>query len=270
MIYNHSTVNAFIFTVWIAGTLAKIAGALCLWRRGLAGRLGVLMALLVVLSAQSAVALEFALAGNWASYAQVYGVFVWAATAFEGFAMVNAFWLVAENYPRVRVPGLALLAGLAGIGAGSLWISGNINPPAGWYGIWHSAIWVQRSALTILVFALCGARALLPRISGVPISRLAKRAADILTLHASFILASTIIDVLGGEQLRYNAVSSVLIVTNGLMLGVLCVWLSAQHEVYEDAGAGVSEERQRLRFRLATAFHSMFWSEREKMERLGH
>jgi hypothetical protein len=210
--------------------------------------------------------MPFALVGDWLSYYRVYGLASWASTALEGLAIVNAFWLVAENYPRIRKPGIALLVGLAGVGAGLLWVSGNIAPPPGWYGYWHSAILAQRTTLAIMIFMLCGARALLPRISGIPISRLAKRTADILTFHATLVMLSTLIDVLGGQERRYSAISGVLTAINGLLFGVLCVWLAWQGELLEDSGAGLSEERRRQRLKAAAAFHSTYFGLRKKAQ----
>ena len=213
--------QSLIVYLWIAGIAAKFCAVICLARRGLIERLPGLTGLLVILGAQSLAALL--LSSNSHLYGRAYALIAWASILFEGFAITTVFWALTEHYPKFRVPGTILLGGLATVGALVCWIVGYVAPPAGWTGVWHSAIWGQRAASAVMIFVLSGARFLLPKVRTIPISRIMRRAADILTAHMALTLSASLISVWGaGPMLRYNALASMIAVVNGLALGVFC------------------------------------------------
>jgi hypothetical protein len=209
-----------IICLWAGGIAAKAFAAFRLWRIGLAGRFPMLVALLVVLAAQSGIALS--ISHDKAHYAQVWVLIAWVSVLVEGFAVTGVFWVVAEFYPRFRIPGTILLGGLAVIGTAICWAAGYIAEPPGWYTSWRLAILGQRVISAVMLFVLVGTRLLLPRVQGIPIRLSARRASDILTFHVGLTLLGTMIGV--STQLRYPALVSMLIVTNGMALGLLCAW----------------------------------------------
>jgi hypothetical protein len=213
-----SHMAGLIICLWAAGIAAKAFAAFRLWRIGLAERFPTLFALLIVLAVQSGVALG--ISGDKAHYAQAYALIAWVSVLMEGFAVTGVFWVVAEFYPRFRIPGTILLAGLAIIGTAICWVAGYIAEPPGWYSSWRIAILGQRAISAVMLFVLVGTRLLLPRVQGIPIRPSARRAADILTLHVGLTLLGAIISV--ATLLSDPGLISIIAVTNGLALGLFC------------------------------------------------
>jgi hypothetical protein len=210
--------HGLILTLWCAGIAARAFAAFRLWRSNLIHRLPTLWGLLVVLTAQSAIAL--CLLAKPVMYAEFYAGTAWCVMLMEAIAPVGVFWAVVERYPRFRAPGTFLLTLLALAGSAACWAAGYGSVPAGWGGQWHLAVVVQRVVAGIMFAVLLGTRIFLPRITAIPIRRSAQRAADILTLHMGMALGIAIFTVTTG--LRYKGLVNLATVANGLTFGLLC------------------------------------------------
>jgi hypothetical protein len=210
--------DGLILTLWCAGIAARAFAAFRLWRSNLILRLPTLWGLLVVLTAQSAVAL--CLLAKPVMYAEVYARTAWCVMLMEAIAPVGVFWAVVERYPRFRAPGTFLLTLLAIAGSAACWAAGYGSVPAGWNGQWHLAVFVQRAVAGIMFAVLLGTRVFLPRITAIPIRPSAQRAADILTLHMGAALGTSIFAVATG--LKYAGLINLATVANGLTFGLLC------------------------------------------------
>jgi len=210
--------HGLILTLWCAGIAARAFAAFRLWRSDLIHRFPTLWGLLVVSTAQSAIAL--CLLAKPVMYAEFYSSTAWCVMLMETIAPVGAFWAVVERYPRFRTPGTFLLTLLAIAGSAACWAAGYGSVPAGWDGQWHLAVVFQRAVTGIMFAVLLGTRIFLPRITAIPIRRSAQRAADILTLHMGMALGIAIFTVTTG--LRYKGLVNLATVANGLTFGLLC------------------------------------------------
>jgi hypothetical protein len=223
--------HGLILTLWCAGIAARAFAAFRLWRSNLIHRLPTLWALLVVLTAQSAIAL--CLLAEPGLYARFYARTAWCVMLMEAIAPVGVFWAVVERYPRFRAPGTFLLTLLAIAGSAACWAAGYGSVPAGWSGHWHLAVAVQRAVAGIMFAVLLGTRIFLPRITAIPIRRSAQRAADILTLHMGMALGIAIFTVATG--LKYTGLVNLATVVNGLTFGLLCaVALTRESDLYPE------------------------------------
>jgi hypothetical protein len=210
--------HGLILTLWCAGIAARAFAAFRLWRSNLIHRLPTLWGLLVVLTAQSAIAL--CLLATPSMYARFYSRTAWCVMLMEAIAPVGVFWAVVERYPRFRAPGTFLLTLLAIAGSAACWAAGYGSVPVGWGGQWHLAVFVQRVVAGIMFAVLLGTRVFLPRLTAIPIRPSAQRAADILTLHMGAALGIVIFGVATG--LKYGGLINLATVANGLTLGLLC------------------------------------------------
>jgi hypothetical protein len=210
--------HGLILTLWCAGIAARAFAAFRLWRSDLIHRFPTLWGLLVVSTAQSAIAL--CLLAKPVMYAEFYSSTAWCVMLMEAIAPVGVFWAVVERYPRFRTPGTFLLTLLAIAGSAACWAAGYGSVPAGWDGQWHLAVVVQRAVSGIMFAVLLGTRLFLPRITAIPIRRSAQRAADILTLHMGMALGIAIFTVTTG--LKYKGLVNLATVANGLTFGLLC------------------------------------------------
>jgi hypothetical protein len=210
--------HGLILTLWCAGIAARAFAAFRLWRSNLIYRLPTLWGLLVVLTAQSTIAL--CLLADPVVYARFYALTAWCVMLMETIAPIGVFWAVVERYPRFRGPGTFLLTLLAIAGSVVCWAAGYGSVPSGWGGNWHIAVVVQRVVAGIMFAVLLGTRIFLPRITAIPIRRSAQRAADILTLHMGMALGIAIFTVATG--LKYTGLVNLATVANGLTFGILC------------------------------------------------
>ena len=208
--------TSLIFTLWSAGFAAKVIAPFILWRRGLASRFAALTGLFVILAAQSLVAAIFS--SNMAAYTRVFALIAWTWVFFEGIAITSAYWMLTEHYPRYRKAGSVLLGILSLTGAALCFAFGYVTPPPAWRGLWHSAVWAQQGIGLVMVVVLIGARIFVPRVRSIPVATSARRVADILTLHVTLAMTSAMLVVAGS-----NAAASLIAVSNGLLLGVLCI-----------------------------------------------
>ena len=223
-------------TVWSAGTLAKAVAAFLMWRNGLISRVPALWALLIALSVQM-VALA-AVHRDPARYAQVYAWSSWMILLLEGFSVVGVFRAVTESYPRFALPGTILLTALAIIGACACWMVGFLAPPAGWSKTWEIAVFVQRDVALVMIAMLAGSRLLLPRFSGIPIRKSARRASDILTIFVVTAFAGSTFTI--GTAVEYPFLVSLIPMINGAALGILCaVFLTRASDICEDSSTAV-------------------------------
>jgi hypothetical protein len=130
------------------------------------------------------------LQGNLRLYRQVQAYTTPLTLLLEAFAVAGVFWALAEQCPRFRRPGSAILACLAGIGASAAWLTHFVAVPAGWSAPWQIAHLLERNSILVMTVVLAGTRFFLPRIPGVLIRPSAKRMADILTANAAVELVA--------------------------------------------------------------------------------
>lgn len=221
-----------VIALWYAGPAAEAVAAYRLARNGLVWRFPTLWALLVASALQSAALIFFR--RQPAQYAYIYSVTSATLLLMEAFAIVGVFWVVTEKYPNFGKPGAILLSGLGIIGALACWITRLAAVPAHWSAPWQLAMLTQRYATLVMIVALAGTRVLLPIVPRIPIRPSARRASDILAIHALFGLAGASVTV--GTGARYPLLASFLPVMGGVAMPLLCAfWLTAASDECADA-----------------------------------
>jgi len=159
----------------------------------------------------------------------------------EAFAIVGVFWVVTEKYPNFGRPGTVLLSGLAVIGALACWMTRFLAVPPHWSAFWQVAVLTQRYVTLVMIVVLAGSRVLLPIVPRIPIRMSARRASDILTIHALFGLASSTVTV--GTDGRFPLAASLLPVLSGLVTPMLCAfWLTAASDECADCAPVTATE----------------------------
>jgi hypothetical protein len=216
-------VFTLIFALWYAGPATEALAAYRLARNGLAWRFPTLWLLLVAFALQSAVLIYFR--RQPAQYAYVYAFSSVTLLLMEAFAIVGVFWVVTEKYPNFGRPGVALLSGLAVLGAVACWMTRFLAVPPHWSAFWQIAVLIERYVTLVMTVVLLGSRVLLPIVPRIPIRASARRASDILTIYALFGLASSAVTVGAGGRFPWAA--SLLPVLGGVVTPLLCAfWLT--------------------------------------------
>ena len=238
--YN-SRVLTFVLALWYAGPVAKAAAVYRLARTGLVSRFPALWAYLVASALQSALLIAFQ--RSPAQYAYIYSYTSVTMLLMEAFAIVGVFWVVTEKYPNFGRPGTVLLSGLAVLGAVACWMTRFFAVPIHWSAVWQVAMLTQRYVTLVMIVVLAGSRVLLPIVPRIPIRASARRASDILTIHALFGLASSAVTV--GTGGRFPWAASLLPVLGGMITPLLCAfWLTAASDECGDL-APVTERELR-------------------------
>lgn len=220
-----------VLVLWYAGPAAKAAAVYRLARKGLVWRFPALWAFLLASALRSAVLMPFQ--HDPARYAFVYSFTGVMMLLMESFAVVGVFWTVTEKYPNFGKPGTILLSVLAIAGALACWITRFAAVPVHWSAVWQMAVLTQRYVTLVMIVVLAGTRLLMPLVPRIPIRPTARRAADILTIHALFLWASSAVIVAVGS--RYPWLASLLPVVGGITLPLLCAfWLTTASDECAD------------------------------------
>lgn len=228
-----------VLALWYAGPAAKAVAAYRLARTGLVRRFPALWAFLVASALQSA--LLISVQHNPERYAYIYSYTSVMMLLMETFAIVGVFWVVTEKYPNFGRPGTMLLSGLAIIGVLACWMTRFLAVPPHWSGFWQIAMLTQRYVALVMIVMLTGSRILLPIVPRIPIRASARRASDILTIHALFGLASSAMTV--GTAGRFPWAASLLPVLGGVVTPLLCAfWLSAASDECADLAPVTEKE----------------------------
>lgn len=213
-----------VLVLWYAGPAAKAVAVYQLARKGLVWRFPMLWAFLVASALQSALLIPFQHIP--ATYAYIYSYTSVPLLLMETFAIVGVFWVVTEKYPNFGKPGTILLSGLAIAGALACWMTRFAAVPLHWSGFWQVAVLTQRYVTLVMIVLLAGTRLLLPIIPRIPIRPSARRASDILTIHALFLLASAALTV--GTGAHNALLVSLVPVVGGVVMPLLfACWLTA-------------------------------------------
>jgi hypothetical protein len=234
-------VLTLVLVLWYAGPAAKAVAVYRLARTGLVWRFPALWAFLVASALQSA--LLISVQHNPERYAYIYSYTSVMMLLMETFAIVGVFWTVTEKYPNFGRPGTVLLSGLALIGVLACWMTRFLAVPPHWSVFWQIAMLTQRYVTLVMIVMLAGSRILLPIVPRIPIRVSARRASDILTIHALFGLASSAVTV--GTGGRFPWAASLLPVLGGMVTPLLCAfWLTAASDECADL-APVTEKELR-------------------------
>jgi hypothetical protein len=208
-------------------------------RNGLVWRFPALWAFLLASAMRSVMLIPFQ--HDPARYAYIYSITGVTMLLIEAFAIVGVFWVVTEKYPNFGRPGTVLLSGLAIIGALACWMTRVVAVPIHWSAFWQIAMLTQRYVTLVMIVVLAGSRLLLPIVPRIPIRASARRASDILTIHAVFGLASSAVTVGTGGQNPWAA--SLLPVLGGVVMPLLCAfWLTAASDECADAAPVTDKE----------------------------
>lgn len=243
MPYN-SGVFALVIALWYAGPATEAVAAYRLARNGLVWRFPTLWAFLVASALQSA--LLISVQHNPQRYAYIYSYSSVTMLLMEAFAVVGVFWAVTEKYPNFGKPGTVLLSGLAIIGALACWMTRFLAVPPQWSTLWQIAMLIQRYVSLVMIVMLAGSRILLPIVPRIPIRASARRASDILTIHALFGLASSAVTV--GTGGRFPWAASLLPVLGGMVTPLLCAfWLTAASDECADLAPVTEKELHEAR-----------------------
>lgn len=230
-----------VLALWYAGPATKAVAAYRLARTGLVWRFPALWAFLIASALQSTLLIAFQ--RHQERYAYIYSYTSVTMLLMEAFAIVGVFWVVTEKYPNFGRPGTVLLSGLAVIGAAACWMTRFLAVPPHWSAVWQMAILTQRYVTLVMIVVLAGSRLLLPIVPRIPIRASARRASDILTIHALFALASSAVTV--GTDGRFPWAASLLPVLSGVITPALCAfWLTAASDECADL-APVTERELR-------------------------
>lgn len=221
----------FVIALWCVGLAAKALAAFRIVRKGFFHRLPIFWAYILISVARSATMLAFV--GDRRRYASIGADSMPMVLISEAFAITSVFWLVTENFPRWRRTGTISLATLALIGAAvSLLVRGTWVPKDWgytWAQIWEAALLMQRHAMLGMVVVLAGVRFLLALVRVVPVSPLARRAADVLLIDVSLGFFISLITI---QFLRGHALAYYLPVLAGIANGCLwAFWLPAAVDV---------------------------------------
>jgi hypothetical protein len=233
-------VLTLIVALWYAGPAMKAVAVYRLVRHGLVRRFPALWAFLLASLLRSALLIPFQ--RDPVRYAYLYSYTGVTMLLMEAFAIVGVFWVVTEKYPNFGRPGTVLLSGLAVLGALACWVTRFAAVPAHWEALWQLAVLIQRYATLVMIVVLAGTRLLLPIIPRIPIRPVARRASDILTVHALFGLAAAALTV--ATAARQPLLVSLLPVVGGVVVPLLCAfWLTAASDDCSDFAPVTEKER---------------------------
>jgi hypothetical protein len=234
-------VLTLVLALWYAGPAVKAVAVYRLARNGLVERFPALWAFLIASALQSVLLIAFQ--RHQQRYAYIYSYTSVIMLLMEAFAIVGVFWVVTEKYPNFGRPGTVFLSGLAVIGALACWMTRFLAVPPHWSTFWQVAVLTQRYVTLVMIVVLAGSRLLLPIVPRIPIRASARRASDILTIHALFALASSAVTV--GTDGRFPWAASLLPVLGGVVSPLLCAfWLTAASDECADF-APVTEKELR-------------------------
>jgi hypothetical protein len=210
-------VVTLLFALWYAVPVVKAAAAYRLWRNRLVRRFPTVWIFLVVSALLSLALIAFR--RNPRVYALIYSYSTPVVLLVEAFALVGIFWTVAEFYPAFRLPGMALITGLAVAGFFASWFTRLVAVPPGWSGTWKAMALVQRHVTLAMSLVLIGTRIVLPRVRGIPIRPSAARAAAIITFHNVADTVGIIFAI--ATNTRYPLVPAYISVASGLVTAAL-------------------------------------------------
>jgi hypothetical protein len=229
-------VPAPIFAIWYAGIAIKAFAVYRIAKKGLFTRLPLLWAYIAVSVARSIVLA--AVRADAKRYADISADTLPMMLLSETFAVVSIFWLLTENFPRWRKPGTISLLTMGAMGAVVALVSRRWGVPDswtyGWAGAWEMASLLQRHALTVMGLVLVGTRVLLAIARMIPVSPLARRAADALGIDVLLGLAGIAVTMTAGKQ--YPLAAYAWPTLSGVVNGLLwAFWLPAASDVREPA-----------------------------------
>ena len=223
-----------VLTLWCLGILTKAFAAFRIVRKGLFHRLPILWAYILISVARSTALVAFI--GNPRRFASIAADSMPMMLLSEAFAITSIFWLVTENFPRWRKAGTISLATLSIIGAATALIVRSAWVPKdwgyGWAQAWEWAVLLQRHGMVGMAVALGGVRFLLLLVRMVPVSPLARRAADVLCIDVMLGLLASILTMYYGRQ--YRMLGYLAPVIAGVINGLLwAFWLPAARDIRE-------------------------------------
>jgi hypothetical protein len=208
---------AAILTMWCAAIVIKAIAAYLLVRNGLVRRFPALWAYISFCAVSSAVLLY--LHSQPQLYVYAFSVVNYVQLVLESLAIIGVFWAVTERYPNFGRPGTILLSTLGMIGITAAWSGRSIAVPELWEQSWRLALLLERHLSLVMITVLAGTRAALALTRVIPVRPSARRAADILTLHAIMGLAAASYAI--GTSMRYPALASILPLADHILMGIL-------------------------------------------------
>jgi hypothetical protein len=227
-------VPPIILVLWCLGIATKGLAAYRIVAKGLFHRLPILWAFILISVARSTALLAFT--GNPRRDVNIAADSMPMMLLSEAFAITSVFWMVTENYPRWRRTGTISLATLAIIGAAAALLVRSAAVPKdwgyGWAQLWEAAVLLQRHGMVAMAVALAGVRFLMVLVRMVPVSPLARRAADVLCIDVALGLIVSVVLMYYGRKYRMVGYGAPVIA--GMINGLLwAFWLPAAADVRE-------------------------------------